>query len=749
MKLFVQYRGWSFGPIVGLNIWYILVLKWGYVLKTGMRIGYPFLLGMVFAMPKALLAQANSIPKNYKPIELPIAMKAQIDSNPKQFKPIERILNEVVVTGTLKEVRKSESPVAVEVYSNSFFKKNASCSVFEGLQLVNGVRPQTNCNVCNTGDIRINGLPGTYTMVLIDGMPIVSSLSTVYGLAGIPNSLIERIEIVKGPASSLYGSEAVGGLINIITKNVATAPILGVDLMHTSWNEINADLGFKWNVGKKLAVLNGVNYFNDCKPIDKNKDGFTDISLQNRFSFFQKWNFIRANNRTMNMAMRYLNEDRWGGEMNWTKEERGGDRIYGESIYTKRWELIGNYQLPLIEKINLSFSYNHHLQDSRYGTHSFIAKQEVAFAQLTWNKKIQQHDVLIGTAFRHTFYNDNTPATGAIDPTKMGLNPQRVNLPGIFLQDEITIAPKHQLLIGVRYDYHSVHGNIFTPRVAYKFMPNEQHIFRLNAGTGFRVVNLFTEDHAALTGARTVVVKEALMPETSYNVNLNYTQKLFLKGGVIANLDFTTFYTYFNNRIVGDFETDPNKIIYANLNGHAISKGLSANANLSWPGGLKLLAGFSYLDISLNQNGIKEQQLLTEKFTGTWSIGYKFPALHLDIDYTGNVYSPMKLPLLGPLDPRNLYSPWWSVQNIQLSFHQWEPVEIYGGVKNILNYTPAKGNPFIIARTNDPFDQQVQFGADGKAIATANNPYALTFDPNYVYAPNQGIRFFIGLRFQL
>ena len=129
------------------------------------------------------------------------------------------VLDEVVITGTLKAVSRLESPVPVEVYKPAFFKKNPTANIFEALQNVNGVRPQLNCNVCNTGDIHINGLEGPYTLVLIDGMPIVSGLSTVYGLSGIPNSLLERIEIVKGPASSLYGSEAVGGLINIITKN--------------------------------------------------------------------------------------------------------------------------------------------------------------------------------------------------------------------------------------------------------------------------------------------------------------------------------------------------------------------------------------------------------------------------------------------------------------------------------------------------------------------------------------------------
>ena len=135
-------------------------------------------------------------------------------------------LDEVIITGTLKPVSRLESPVPVEVYTPTFLKKNPTPNIFEALQNVNGVRPQLNCSVCNTGDIHINGLEGPYTLVLIDGMPIVSGLSTVYGLSGIPNSLIEQIEVVKGPASYLYGSEAVGGLINVITKLPENAPII-------------------------------------------------------------------------------------------------------------------------------------------------------------------------------------------------------------------------------------------------------------------------------------------------------------------------------------------------------------------------------------------------------------------------------------------------------------------------------------------------------------------------------------------
>ena len=654
-------------------------------------------------------------------------------------------LNEVVVSGTLKAVKRLESAVPVEVYSPVFFKKNPTASIYEALQNVNGVRPQLNCGVCNTGDIHINGLEGPYTSVMIDGMPIVSSLSTVYGLSGIPNSLVERIEIVKGPASSLYGSEAVGGLINIITKNPSNAPLFSADVFTTSWLETNADLGVKFNINKKATSILGLNYYNYGQTIDNDNDGFTDVTAQNRISVFTKCNFSRQQNRLFTVAVRGMYEDRWGGDVRWEKKYRGGDEIYGESIYTKRGELLGSYQLPTTEKLMLSFSGTMHFQDSRYGTTSYIANQKIGFLQLTWDKKLGKNDLLSGIASRYTYYDDNTPSTAISNEN----NPEKTWLPGIFVQDEITFSEKHKVLFGLRYDYNSVHGNIITPRLAYKLKFNENNILRFNAGTGFRVVNLFTEDHAALTGSREVVIAENLDPEKSINANLNYIKKIYFPNGTFLGIETTAFYTRFSNKIVSDYETDPNKIIYNNIDGYALSQGISCNADINFTNGLKFILGATYMDVSNVENGIKTRPLLTENFTGTWAVSYKINPINLAIDYTGNVYSPMKLPLLSETDPRNPNSPWYSLQNIQFSYSGWKNFELYAGIKNLLNFTPKRNNPFLISRTEDPFDKNVQYDANGKVLVTPDNPYGLTFDTTYVYGPNQGIRGFFGLRYNL
>ena len=685
----------------------------------------------------------SSIGYNTKTIEITFNKDEKIIQN---FSLVsDNSLDEIVVSGNLKPVSKSASSVPVDVYSKSFLKKNPTPSIFESLQNVNGVRPQLNCNVCNTGDIHINGLEGPYTFVLIDGMPIVSGLSTVYGLTGIPQALIQRVEVVKGPASTLYGSEAVGGIINIITKKPSNSPLLFVDSFSSSWEEINTDIGFKYNASKKIQGLLGINYFNYQNIIDNNNDNFTDLTLQNRISIFNKLNIERSNNKLFTVAFRYVYEDRWGGETNWNKSFRGTDLVYGESIYTSRWETFGTYELPTTENIRLQFSANGHHQDSFYGTDSYKADQLIAFGQLVYNKKIKKkHDLLFGIAYRYTTYDDNTFATSESDGVTN--KPSIIHLPGVFIQDEINLTNQHKLLIGARYDYNSLHGTIFSPRVNYKWnSKNNKNILRFSVGNGFRVANIFTEDHAALSGAREVVFEGELSPETSWNANVNYVKKISINNTLVS-LDASGFYTHFNNRILPDYETDSNKIIYANLNGFSVSKGVSLNSDISFPLGLTMNIGATLMDVSIHENNIKKRQLLTESFSGVWSISYKIKKSRIKIDYTGNVYGPMELPLLSELDPRKGESPWFSIQNIQVTKNIGASWEMYGGIKNILNFTPARNS---IARSFDPFDSGVVFNSSGEAIATANNPYALTFDPSYVYASNQGIRGFLGLRYTI
>jgi outer membrane receptor for ferrienterochelin and colicins len=650
------------------------------------------------------------------------------------LEPADQSLAAVVISATMKEITKEASPIPVEVYSPRFFQKNATATFFDAMNSVNGVRPQITCNVCNTGSIQINGLAGPYTMVTIDGMPIVSGLSTVYGLSGIPNGIVERIEVVKGPASTLYGSEAVGGMINIVTKNALNAPTLYADVFATSAAEYNVDASVAGRL-KKAYTMVGANFFNFQKRLDINKDNFTDMTLQRRFSVFNKWHFDRKKDRVASLALRYVDEERWGGELNWTPEWRGTDSIYGESIFTRRVEVLGRYQLPWdAQKVMLDVSWNRHFQDSYYGVTPYIASQQVGFAQLSAPVAVgTRHDVLLGAAYRYTVYNDNTPATSTGD----GLRdlPNVTTLPGLFVQDEFKINQRNTLLSGLRYDYNSAHGHILTPRLSWKWAEDAQHILRVTAGSGYRVANIFTEDHAALTGARTVVIEENLQPERSWNANINYVTRFFPARAGYIGLDASAFFTRFSNQIVPDYLTDPDKIIFANLNGYGISGGVSVNTDFNFTNGIKILLGATAMQVYRVEDGERLPQLFAPPLSGTWTATFPVKKWGLSLDYTGNVNSPMHLPVF-PNDERPAQSPWYAIHNVQVTKEIVHDVELYVGVKNLLGFYP-QGN--IILRAFDPFDKYVHL----------NNPNNFTFDPTYSYAPVQRQRLLVGIRWNM
>ena len=638
-------------------------------------------------------------------------------------------LDEIVISGTLRQVSKLKSAVPIELYTANFFKATPKASFFEAIEGINGVRPQLNCNICNTGDIHINGQEGANTMVLIDGLPLVSGLSTVYGLSGIPQSLIKQVEVIKGPASTLYGSEAIGGVINLITKSPETVHPFNLDTFISSWGELNIDLGAKYTLKNSQGLI-GINYFNYSNPIDANEDGFTDLTLQHRISIFNK-----ISTKKNSVAFRYFYEDRWGGEMNWNSDFRGGDEVYGESIYTSRIEIFGRYDHS--KNLFLQYSLNNHDQNSVYGTTSYNAIQTIGFVQGVFSKKVKNHDVLLGATYRHTIYDDNTPATVERDKTA---------LPGLFAQDQWTLSESKTLLSGIRYDKNSIYGDIWTPRLNFKWASkDESSILRLGFGTGYRVVNVFTEDHAALTGAREVVFTEAILPEKSWNTTINWNKKLYTKYGAILDLDFSVFKTAFSNRILPDYETNPNQIIYGNLDGKAITQGATVTINGMFANGLKINMGATFIDSKIINNNQTEYPFLTEKFSGNYQLNYTLYNPKITIDISGTVIGTMKLPLLGELDTRAPYSPIINIVNLQATY-AIKTIEVYAGIKNILDFKPASNS---IARAFDPFDSGVEFGANGQVIATPNNPNALSFDPSYVYYSNQGINGFLGIRYHI
>lgn len=652
-------------------------------------------------------------------------------------------MDEVVVSGGMREVTRMNSPIPVESYSARFFRKNPVPNLFESLSILNGVQPQINCNVCNTGDIHINGMEGPYTMVLIDGMPIVSSLSTVYGLMGIPSGMIKRIEVVKGPSSTLYGSEAVAGLINVITQEAGSGEKFFADVMATSFGEYNAEFAGRIKAGKWNGLI-GLNGFLFDNKKDVNEDNFTDVTLQKRISLFQKWELQRVSGKPFSFAARIFSENRWGGELQWKPSLRGSDSIYAETISTNRFELFGNYGLP-IKKLPLLFeySYNYHYQDAAYGSSIYLAGQHTAFGQLRWSGLIGKHNLISGVPMRYIRYDDNTPATEDVaGKTK----PDHSLTTGLFVQDEWDWNDKWTLLTGLRTEWNNTHGWIPSPRVALRFKPDVHQTFRFSAGNGFRVVNLFTEDHLALSGARDLQILSTLKPEKSWNLNLNYSRHQSFERGTWY-LDASAFYTYFTNKIIADYDTDPTLIIYDNLDGYAVSRGISVNSDLSFQRRWKMMTGFSLMEVFSKQKNelgkqTREEVLFAPRWTANYAWSYTVPAAALTIDLTGKTYSSMRLPVV-PNDFREEWSRVFTILNLQLTKKMSSKWEIYGGVKNLLNFMPK--NPIL--HPDDPFDKPggKYFDDSGEPRADTN-PNGYRFDPSYNYAPMQGIRGFVGTR---
>lgn len=631
------------------------------------------------------------------------------------LQPRGEVLGTVATTATLREQFTSESPVRTEVLTQRALQRNVTGNLMDNLGFVSpGVNVQVDCGVCFTNTVRINGMDGPYTAVLIDGTPVMSALASVYGFNGLHPALIEQVEIIRGPLSTLYGSEAMGGVLNIVTKDPRLAPRFALNSFVTSDGETNLDAAVAPRLGGARVLLSGTLARND-RFVDRDPDGFSDLPLVDRASLFAKVGLGSAEARRLDVTARWYREERFGGTADWTRADLGSDAVYGEFITTERAELIGNWRLPVAsEALRLWFSGTWHDQDAWYGDTPYAATQGTAFAQLVWDRMVRRHAWQLGATVRGQRYDDNTPATATADRTLIA---------GVFAQDELEVRPGLTVLGGLRLDHYQRHGLIPAPRLAVKWQPfgTDHTTIRLNAATGFRVVNLFTEDHAALTGARQVVITEALRPERSRTVTLGVEQHVHFTGGVdVLVLGVDAFHTRFGNRIQADYDRDPNLIVYANLDGTAVSRGVTLSAQLDAPTRpVTFAAGVTWQDVTLTDGGVTRAVPYAARVLGTLTTGVRVPRLGSTIDWTARLVGPMALPTF---DGRPTASPWFSEHHVQLTHPITRTLELYGAVRNLFDYRQRN------------------------AIVGAEAPFSDAFDTSYVYGPLQGRRVQLGVR---
>ena len=648
-------------------------------------------------------------------------------------------LDHVVVTGTMQPTFLSKSPVKTEVITGEHFNTflpGAASGIMEGINLINGIQEVVACGVCFTNSISINGLPGPYTAVLLDGTPMYGNLASVYGLNGIPSMIIDRIEVIKGPNSTLYGSEAMAGVINIITKDPAKEPLLSTDIMLTSHFESFGNIAFAPSIGNSSGYI-GLNFAYMNNYEDDNDDGFNDMINMDRVSVFTKWDINRKSGKQWFIAGRYFFEDRRNGVRQYLRNRnyksiRGSDSIYGESILTNRVELYGRYKLNVPADLVLDYSFSTHHQNSYYGTDFYLAEQLIGFSNLIYTKNINRHNLTSGLTLRYQYYDDNTVATR----NSIGNQPSRQFIPGVFIQDELELN-KITLLGGMRFDYYKFHGIISSPRLSIKANPGKYTTLRLNSGTGFRIVNLFTEDHAFITGQRTVEIWESLRPERSYNLsfNANHNYTLSNSQGVI---DFDIFYTHFINKIIPDYD-EPEKIIYANSEGFAQVRGAGLNLTHEFLFPLSLTAGVTIQKSEEVSDNERNKILFAPDWSGVINGRYEFKDSQVTLAYSANFTGPMSLPRIYDLDHEGRQLPTsrptrsdpFAIHNLQVTKKFNETISIYGGVQNFFNYKQAYSP---LSGYNDPY---------------FNPGFSDKFDTSYAFSSIHGREFYIGFLWSL
>lgn len=633
--------------------------------------------------------------------------------------------NEVVVTENRDGIYLKNSPVRIEVLTQKELERNFGIDITKSLNFSPGIKVQDNCGVCGTTDIRIQGLEGQYSQILIDGFPIISNLGTVYGLLGIHPFFVKQIEIIKGPGTIIYGPEAISGTINIILKKPYEIPRYTFSINSTTHKEHDFSLAasekFENVATSLIANLSGA-----FDRMDMNNDGFTDIPEFHRISLLNQWAGKFLDDLTFNINLRYYYEERFGGEINWDKKlHRGSNTVYGESIYSKRQEFFGGLRKQVSQNKfwQINFSQVWHNQNSYYGIYKLDANQLTAYLDYLYNFILNNNNSwTIGTAYKIEKYDDNTPATMNYSNSTIN-EPSFSHTASLFAQQEYKWNEDITSLAGLRFNYHNKQKLILQPRLSLKYSPLENSTFRFSFGTGFRTVNIFTEDHAVLTGSRELIINNHIKPEKSINGTISFVQDLDFYDSW-GRFEFSTHLTRFSNQIIPNYNADVNKIIYDNLIGFSISKGFEFNLNYQFNFPFNINFSYEFLETFKEESGLKSEIEFNPKHKINIKLNYEMLSLNSEISISGKWVGTQKLPEFPIEFNKDKFSKNYSLWDVTF-IKNFDLLKLQFGVKNIFNY--VQDSPLI-----DP-----------------QNPFGENFDTTYIYGPLHSREIFAGILFNI
>lgn len=422
---------------------------------------------------------------------------------------------------------------------------------FAGIQV-----QQTNAATGNA-DMRIQGLPGKYTQILRDGMPLFGGYSGSFSILQLPPLDLQQIELVKGASSTLYGGGAIAGMVNLVSKSPREGKPEKTFTFNRSTlqeNNLNAFVsarnnhtGYTFFAGSTLQ-----------KGVDVNKDGFSDVPNV-KSVFVHPRIFVYMNSRsTVTAGYTFNYEDRKGGDMEVLDHQaRAGHQFFIENRNIHHttdftWE----QKLRDNDLLTAKTSVNYFRRDVTTNVFGMKAGQSVWYSEVAYSRKGKNHHAVIGINFNGEDFRKKLPDSSLIPG-------EASNTIGLFAQDDWKLAPAVTLQTGIRYDHHSVYGGFLLPRLSLMYKMNTSVTMRLGGGSGYKTPTLFSadideRDYRYLSGYHTGTHAEK---SDGLNYDINYKTKI---GEWNITINQTFFYTWINHPLLLDSLSNPVSFTYYN-----------------------------------------------------------------------------------------------------------------------------------------------------------------------------------------
>jgi outer membrane receptor for ferrienterochelin and colicins len=509
---------------------------------------------------------------------------------------------ETVVTATGTSRRLDDVPVRTEVVGRDAIDRIAARTLADALEFTTGVRVENNCQNCNFSQIRLLGLEGPYTQLLVDGQPVISSLAQVYGIEQIPARMIERIEVVKGGGSALYGPGSVGGVVNVIPREPAKKGVLLETRSDVMAGEPGVSLAgaADWVAQGQDALITVFGQFDRVRPVDLTGDGFTEVSRRRLDAVGARAaKYLLGNAAKLTLDFSSIREHRRGGNR---LEFAPHDADIAEAIDSLR-RAVGvtwfhTRRSTLDYRVSASWSGT--WRDSYYGVgrdpHAYgETTSRLAIVDAQVNHYAGAHTVSSGAQFSGESLIDDQPAYDRFTDA----NYRSV---GVFLQDDWALGRGWELIYGARADRHTaVNRVLVSPRVALMWSPTPALDVRASIARGFRAPQVFDEDlHLSSLGgeARLIRLSPDLVEERSTNVMVGAEWKPMAGRGqalIEVNGFSTRLDDLFHVQAADDPATSPVEFVKTNFGGARV---MGIEVNLGWGVG----------DDFIIQGGIVEQR---------------------------------------------------------------------------------------------------------------------------------------------